>query len=91
MPATSRLTIDTAGGVITGALQTGFKVNGKAVAVKGDAIAGHGSGPHAGPAMAQGMANFRVNGIPVCCAGHLATCGHAATGSTAFHVNGSTG
>lgn len=88
MAAVARVAVDVAGGVILGMGGTGFKVAGKVIAVKGDAVTPHPPvPPHtSGPTMATGQSNFRVNGIPVCRAGDTATCGHATTGSTAFRV-----
>ena len=82
MPGVCRVGIDTAGGVIIGVLQdsTVF-ANGALVSVHGDRVQGHGLAPHASPTMIAGSNNVFVNGIAVCNAGDLATCGHSATGS----------
>lgn len=87
MPGISRIGVDTAGGVIVGALQGFVRVEGSLWAVLGDAVAGHGPGAHGGPVMGQGSSFIRIDGIPVCRAGHTATCGHAATGSAAMRIS----
>lgn len=87
MPLASRVTVDTAGGLITGGGQSFVTVQGKAVSVVGDAVASHGSSPHSSATIAQGSAFVTINGIPVCFAGKLATCGHAATGSGHLSVS----
>lgn len=81
MPGVSRITADTAGGAIIGALVPTVLVNGQPIAVIGAAVAPHGDGPHAGPVMAQGSSTVTAGGIPVCRAGDQASCGHPATGS----------
>jgi len=80
MPGIARVGIDSAGGVITGGMQGLVTINGAPVSVVGDDVAGHGTGSHAGPKMAQGSSLFTINGIPVCLAGHRASCGHEASG-----------
>jgi len=87
MHGISRIGIDTAGGVIIGALQDFVRVEGALWSVLGDPVAGHGDVPHAAPVMAQGSSFVRINGIPVCREGHLASCGHAATGSAAMRIS----
>lgn len=86
MPLVSRVGVDAAGGTILGMGGAGFTVAGATIAVVGDAVAGHGDAPHSAPTMVTGQAAFRVNGIAVCRAGDLATCGHAASGSSSFSV-----
>ena len=82
MPGICRVGIDTAGGVIIGIVQDGTVfANGALVSVDNDPVQGHGPGPHAGPTMIAGSNNVFINGIAVCNAGDLATCGHTATGS----------
>ena len=77
----ARVGVDSAGGVQLGGGQHFVRVGGALVALEGDAVAGHGDPPHAGPVMAQGSPIVRIGGIPVCRAGHLATCGHPTTGA----------
>lgn len=88
MPQVSRVGVDTAGGAINGLGGAGFKVAGKTISVVGDAVASHPPvPPHVGaPTMVTGQAAYRVNGKAVCRAGDTASCGHAATGSTAYRV-----
>ena len=77
-------TKDSAGGMHLAGGQSFFKVEGQAVVVKGDAIMGHGSGPHSAPKMAQGSNWLKINGMPACRQGHQATCGHASSGRAWF-------
>jgi len=62
-------------------------VNNKPVARVGDAVAGHGRGPHAGPVMAAGSKNVFTNNKPTCRAGDPATCGHPTSGSSDVFAN----
>lgn len=87
MPGIARVGQDSAGGTILGGGQSFVRVQGTAWAVLGDAVAGHGNNPHSSPTMAQGSGFVRINGIPACRAGHLASCGHAATGSGAMRIS----
>ena len=83
MPGICRVGVDTAGGVILGVLQDGtVYANGALVSVDNDPVQGHSPGVHAGPTMIAGSKNVFISGIAVCNAGDLATCGHAATGSS---------
>ena len=87
MPGIARVGIDSAGGTILGGGQFFVRVEGALWAVLGDAVAGHGIALHAGPVMAEGSPFVRINGIPVCRAGHAASCGHAATGSSVMRLS----
>lgn len=87
MPGVSRINQDSAGGTIIGNLAPSVVVEGNPVAVVGAAVAGHGDPPHASPVMAQGSGSVFANGIAVCRAGDAASCGHAATGSSAVFAN----
>jgi len=53
----------------------------------GDPVQGHGLAPHDAPVMAQGSSFVRIHGTPVCREGHLASCGHASTGSVAMRIS----
>ena len=86
MPGICRVGIDTAGGVILGGGQNFVFANGALVSVHGDRVQGHGVGEHAGPTMIAGSKNVFINGIAVCNAGDLATCGHSASGSSNVFV-----
>lgn len=77
---------DVAGGAIIQGSPTVF-ANNKPVARIGDAVAGHGRGPHRGPTMASGSGNVFTNNIATCRAGDTATCGHASSGSSNVFVN----
>lgn len=87
MQGISRVGIDSAGGLIVGALQDFVRVEGALWAVLGDPVQGHGDAPHAAPVMAQGSPFVRINGIPVCREGHQASCGHSATGSGSMRIS----
>ena len=87
MPGVCRLNVDSAGGIILGMNQDGTVfANGVNVSVDVDAVQGHGPGVHAGPVMIAGSNNVFINGIAVCNAGDLATCGHPASGSSNVFV-----
>ncbi len=87
MPGICRVGVDSAGGTILGVLQNGTVfANGSLVSVDSDDVQGHAPGVHAGPVMIAGSKNVFINGIAVCNAGDLATCGHPATGSSNVFV-----
>lgn len=71
---------DSAGGPIIQGSPNVF-TNGDPTVRIGDAVAGHGTGAHAGPTMAAGSGNVFTNNIATSRAGDPATCGHLATGS----------
>ena len=71
---------DVAGGPIIQGSPDVF-TNNKPTARIGDAVAGHGRGPHSGPVMAAGSGNVFTNNIPTSREGDPATCGHPSTGS----------
>jgi len=77
---------DVAGGAIIQGSGNVF-VEGKPIVRIGDAIAGHGRGPHSGPVMASGSGNVFANNISVSRAGDTATCGHPASGSGTVFAN----
>lgn len=87
MHGIARINLDSAGGTILGSLQDVATVEGQRWSVLGDPVAGHGNAPHAAPVMALGSSFIRINGIPVCRAGHLASCGHPATGSAVMRIS----
>ena len=87
MHGISRISQDSAGGTIVGALQDFVTVEGTLWSVLGDPVAGHGPVAHAGPNMAEGSSFIRINGIPVCREGHAASCGHPATGSGSMRIS----
>ncbi len=62
-------------------------VENKPVVRIGDAVAGHGRGPHAGPVMSAGSGNVFANNIGVCRAGDPASCGHPTSGSGSVFAN----
>lgn len=81
MPGASRVTIDSAGGVIIGNLAPTVFVNGVPIAVVGAAVQRHGNNVHSAPAMARGSSSVTANGIAVCREGDPASCAHTASGS----------
>jgi uncharacterized Zn-binding protein involved in type VI secretion len=78
--------VDVAGGPIIQGSPTVYANNVPVVRI-GDAVAGHGKGPHRGPVMAAGSSNVFTNSIPTCRAGDVASCGHPASGSSNVFVN----
>lgn len=88
MPGISVANIDSAGGLIKAGAQAKVFYKGQPVAVVGSEVQSHGSGPHQGPAMAAGSSKVNINGVPVCFAGCLATCGDQATGRPDFTTTG---
>jgi uncharacterized Zn-binding protein involved in type VI secretion len=82
MPGVSRVGVDSAGGIILGPGIASVIVNGAPVSVIGDSVAGHGTGPHAGPTMVGGSGTVIAGGIGVVRAGDAASCGDTASGSS---------
>jgi uncharacterized Zn-binding protein involved in type VI secretion len=86
MPGICRDTTDTAGAELI-KTQTKVFANGDEVIVHGDTVTAHLAGLHAvPPTMIAGSKNVFIGGIAVCNAGDLATCGHAASGSSDVNV-----
>jgi len=85
MPGICRDADDAAGGALIKSQSTVF-ANGKNVIVNGDSVTGHGDSPHDAPTMIAGSDSVFIGGIAVCNAGDLATCGHAASGSSTVSV-----
>lgn len=81
MPGVVRQTVDAAGGAQLNGGHDCVRIDGRLVVLLGDPVTGHGEGAHAAPTMAQASSFVRINGTAVCLAGHLASCGHASTGS----------
>ena len=75
--------LDTAGGIIT-PLQTKATWNGNPIAIVGCPVVPHppcdDEPIHCSAVMAEGDPKVTINGIPVCFRGHVANCGHPATG-----------
>jgi uncharacterized Zn-binding protein involved in type VI secretion len=86
MTGVARVGVDSAGGTIIGALVPTVTVNGAPIAVLGAAVLPHAPYPPPPPfavhqvavIMEQGSATVFAGGKPVCRAGDLASCGHAA-------------
>lgn len=88
MPGVSRVSTDSAGGLIVGDLAPTVFVNGNPVVVKGAAIVAHGLPPHAPtPVMVGSSSTVYAHGIAVCRSGDGATCGHSANGSSNVFAN----
>jgi uncharacterized Zn-binding protein involved in type VI secretion len=85
MPGICRDADDAAGGALIKSQSTVF-ANGKNVIVHGDSVTAHGDSPHDAPTMIAGSDSVFIGGIAVCNAGDLATCGHAASGSSTVSV-----
>lgn len=81
-------TADSAGGPLICGLQTKMRVRGLLVAVLGDPVTPHPPfPPHtSAPVMAQATSKFRIAGIPACHQGHVASCGHPASGRSYFRI-----
>ena len=79
---------DSAGGPLICGTQTKMRYRGKLFAVVGDPVTPHAPFVplHTAPVMAQGTSKFRIQGIPVCHEGHVANCGHPATGRPKFRI-----
>ena len=69
-------------------IATGYsvKINGKAVALLGDRITGHGDCPHCGPSIVAASGSVFVQGIPAARDGDAASCGHSIVASS-FNAN----
>lgn len=87
MHGIARKNVDTAGGTQLNGGQDFVRVEGELWVLKGDPVEGHGVAEHGGPIMAEGSSFVRINGTPVCREGHLASCGHASTGSSAMRIS----
>lgn len=83
MALATRTGVDSAGGLLLagGVFQTFVTLDGATWAIVGQAVTDHGSGAHDAATMAAGSTFVTIDGVAVCLAGSLATCGHAATGS----------
>lgn len=88
MPGVSLVGVHSAGGIITGQLQSRVYVNASPMSVVGDPVAPHPppAPPHQSATMAEGSSRVVIDGIAVVRAGDAATCGHVATG-LANHVD----
>lgn len=86
MAGVSVLMKNSAGAPIIGPGAVPWNLEGSPISLLGDAVTGHGEPPHSGPTMVQGSSWFTIDGIPVVCAGCLASCGHAADGQVWFDI-----
>ena len=80
--------VDSAGALITGQMQSRRFSNGSPWSVVGDSVTPHGGGLHGAPVMAEGSGRHFVDGIAVCRAGDAANCGHTASGSSQWDIEG---
>lgn len=87
MPGIARKQLDSAGGTQLAGGQDFVRVEGQLWVLLGDPVASHGDAPHNAPVMAEGSPFVRISGTPVCRAGHLASCGHASTGSADMRLS----
>lgn len=80
----ARCGVDSAGGVINPpSTPRTVLINGAPVAVVGDSVMGHGSGPHVSALLAvQSPRTVLVNGSPVITTGDLASCAHPVVASS---------
>lgn len=89
MPGIAVRSLDTAGGAQLAGVQHWFLVEGEPTVLLGDPVAPHGLPPHSpSPVMVEGSDWMTIDGVPVCRAGHLASCGHASTGRDWFSIDG---
>ena len=87
MPKVALVGVSTVGGgPITGPGAPSVKANGSIVSVLGDAVASHGSGPHAAATIITASGTVSAEGKAVARVGDLASCGHTITGG-ATNVN----
>lgn len=87
MPGATRKQIDSAGGRLIQGSPNVF-VNGQPLVRKNDKVMSHGRQKHSQPYMIEGSSTVFCNGKPVCREGHLASCGHKATGSSDVFIGG---
>ena len=91
MPDVALVNTDTAGGVITGQLQSRHYSDGMPWSVVGDNVASHPPCPipasHCAATMDEGSARHFIDGIAVVRQGDAASCGHVATGSSRWNSN----
>ena len=86
MAGVARVGADAAGGTQLGGGQSWVTVGGRAIVVRGDAVASHAPCPdvpaHCAATMtATAAAWVTIDGTPVCVAGDAASCGHTTTGA----------
>jgi len=86
MHGIARRSLDSAGGTQLAGGQDFVTVEGELWVLLGDPVEGHGPGVHAGPTMAEGSPFVFIDGVAVCREGHLASCGHASTGSASMRI-----
>ncbi len=82
----ARRTLDQAGGAQLAGGQGWFRVDGQPVVLLGDPVAPHGPALHLAPVMVEASVWLRLDGVPVCRAGNIASCGHATTGASWFVI-----
>lgn len=82
----ARRTLDRAGGAQLAGGQGWFRVDGQLVVLLGDPVEPHGPAAHAAPVMVEASTWLRLDGVPVCRAGNLASCGDPTTGAAWFVI-----
>ncbi|MCJ8142976.1 PAAR domain-containing protein [Ancylobacter sp. A5.8] len=88
MPGIAVKSLDSAGGAHLAGGQDWMTVEDQLVVVLGDPVTPHGDPPHSPlPIMVEGSEWFLIDGVPVCRAGHRASCGHASSGRDWFLID----
>lgn len=77
--------VDKAGGIIRNGASCHVTVDGLTVSLLNDPVDSHGDSPHRSARMVEASNFVTVDGIPVVFQGCIASCRHAATGSS--HVD----
>lgn len=79
--------LNSAGGTILPGPNRKVFYNDQPLAVVGCPVAPHGNNPHNSAVMITGNAKVTIDGIPVCVAGSLASCGHTANGQANLSID----
>lgn len=87
MPGIAVCNLNSAGGIIRTGANTQVRFKGNPLAVIGCPIDSHGSGPHQGARMVTGFPGVTIQGIPICIAGSVASCGDTADGQALLTVS----
>lgn len=75
------------GGVILGPGAPWATLNGAPIALVGDAVASHGSSPHAAAVLTAGSSIATLGGVALCRNGDPASCGHTISASSFVDVS----
>jgi len=82
MPGIARVSLDTTGGIITGALVPNVLVNNSPIAVTGATVTPYGSDCKAAPVLGIGSQTVTAGGLPVCRLGDSDICGTPIAGGS---------